>query len=66
MFQQASLRSGVSGKMGHAGAITSRSSGTAEEKIAALQSAGVRVELNPARIGRAMHELLSGASYATQ
>ena len=54
------MRSGVSGKMGHAGAITSRSSGTAEEKIAALQSAGVRVELNPARIGRAMQELLAG------
>jgi succinyl-CoA synthetase alpha subunit len=47
--------------MGHAGDITtSRSSGTAKEKIAALQSAGVRVELNPSRIGRAMQELLSG------
>jgi succinyl-CoA synthetase alpha subunit len=46
-------------RMGHAGAITSRSSGTAAEKIAALQKAGVRVELNPARIGRAMQELLS-------
>ena len=46
-------------RMGHAGAITSRSSGTAEEKIAALKNAGVRVELNPARIGKAMQELLS-------
>jgi succinyl-CoA synthetase alpha subunit len=35
--------------MGLAGAITSRSSGTAGEKIAALHSGGVRVELNPAR-----------------
>jgi len=46
-------------RMGHAGAIATRSSGTAAEKIAALQAAGVRVELNPARIGRAMQELLS-------
>ena len=48
--------------MGHAGAITSGTSGAAAEKIAALESAGVRVELNPARIGKAMQELLSGAS----
>jgi succinyl-CoA synthetase alpha subunit len=54
-------RSAPRGKrMGHAGAITSGSAGTAEEKIAALQAAGVRVELNPSRIGRAMQELLSG------
>jgi succinyl-CoA synthetase alpha subunit len=54
-------RSAPRGKrMGHAGAITSGSAGTAEEKIAALQAAGVRVELNAARIGRAMQELLSG------
>ena len=46
--------------MDHADDITSRSSGTAAEKIAALQSAGVRVELNPARIGQAMQELLAG------
>ena len=53
-------------RMGHAGAITTLSSGTAEEKISALQAAGVRVELNPARIGRAMQELLSGADSAAQ
>jgi succinyl-CoA synthetase alpha subunit len=54
-------RSAPPGKrMGHAGAITSGSSGTAEEKIEALRSAGVTVELNPARIGVAMQELLAG------
>jgi succinyl-CoA synthetase alpha subunit len=47
-------------RMGHAGAIISRSSGTAEEKIAALWAAGARVELNPARIGRTTQELLAG------
>ena len=53
-------RSAPPGKrMGHAGAIATRSSGTAEEKISALQGAGVRVELNPARIGRAMQEFLA-------
>jgi len=46
-------------RMGHAGAITSGSSGAADEKIAALRNAGVRVELNPARIGRAMQEWLA-------
>jgi len=54
-------RSAPPGKrMGHAGAIATRSSGTAEEKISALQTAGVRVELNPARIGRAMQDFLAG------
>jgi succinyl-CoA synthetase alpha subunit len=52
--------------MGHAGAITSRSFGAAEGEMAALQCAGVRVELNPFRIGRAMQDMLSGASHATQ
>jgi succinyl-CoA synthetase alpha subunit len=47
-------------RTGHAGAITSRSSGTAAEKIAALQAAGVRAELNPARIGQAMQDFLAG------
>jgi len=45
--------------MGHAGAITSGPSGAADEKIAALRNAGVRIALNPARIGKAMLELLA-------
>jgi succinyl-CoA synthetase alpha subunit len=51
--------------MGRAGAITSRSSMAGEEKIAALQNAGVRVELNPAQIGRAMQELLASGPRVT-
>jgi len=38
-------------RMGHAGAIISSSGGTAEEKIAALKSAGVFVAESPAEIG---------------
>jgi succinyl-CoA synthetase alpha subunit len=37
-------------RMGHAGAIISGSSGTAEGKIAALEAAGIRVAESPSRI----------------
>jgi succinyl-CoA synthetase alpha subunit len=47
-------------RMGHAGAIISGGTGTAEAKIEAMQSAGIRVSPNPARIGATLVELLKG------
>jgi len=45
-------------RMGHAGAIISGSSGTAEAKFAALEAAGAVIEHNPTKLGRRMRELL--------
>lgn len=45
-------------RMGHAGAIISGDSGSAEQKLEALQSAGVKISASPAEIGKTMFELL--------
>jgi len=44
--------------MGHAGAIISRGRGGAQEKIRALEDAGVIVVRNPAEIGDAVENAL--------
>jgi succinyl-CoA synthetase alpha subunit len=46
--------------MGHAGAVISGGKGGAEGKIAAMESAGIRVSKSPARIGVTLKEVLGG------
>ena len=47
-------------RMGHAGAIISGGKGTAADKIAALQSAGIAVAESPALIGETLKRSLKG------
>ena len=45
-------------RMGHAGAIIAGGKGTADEKIAAMEKAGIPTTKNPAEIGRLLQETL--------
>ena len=48
-------------RMGHAGAIISGGKGTAEEKVNALQSAGIQVAPTPADMGTAVQKAIAAA-----
>jgi succinyl-CoA synthetase alpha subunit len=45
-------------RMGHAGAIISGGKGTAQEKLAVMESCGIKVTRNPAEMGKLLKSVL--------